>query len=60
MFYPFVGVLTNEGFLDFVNNGYIKSFDDYCINGNNKELIDRKRMYVVGKVEIQKENKVVK
>lgn len=54
-FYPFVGVLTDEEFLDFVNNGIIKSFDDYYMNGNQQEKTGTQRMYVVGKYEIEKE-----
>ena len=56
---PFVGVLTNEEFLDFVNNGTIKSFDDYCIKGKEHENINRQRMYVVGKYEIEKNNMII-
>lgn len=46
-YYPFVGILTNEEFLDFVNNGVIKSFDDYYMNGRQYEKAGTKRMYVV-------------
>lgn len=57
-YYPFVGTLTNEEFLDFVNNGVIKSFDDYYMNGWQYEKAGTKRMYVVGKYEIEKENAI--
>lgn len=57
-YYPFVGTLTNEEFLDFVNNGVIKSFDDYYMNGRQYEKAGTKRMYVVGKYEIEKENTI--
>lgn len=57
-YYPFVGALTNEEFLDFVNNGVIKSFDDYYMNGRQYEKAGTKRMYVVGKYEIEKENAI--
>ena len=57
-YYPFVGTLTNEEFLDFVNNGVIKSFDDYYMNGRQYEKAGTKRMYVVGKYEIKKENAI--
>lgn len=57
-YYPFVGTLTNEEFLDFVNNGVIKSFDDYYMNGRQYEKTGTKRMYVVGKYEIEKENAI--
>ena len=57
-YYPFVGTLTNEEFLDFVNNGVIKSFDDYYMNGRQYEKAGTKRMCVVGKYEIKKENAI--
>ena len=57
-YYPFVGILTNEEFLDFVNNGVIKSFDDYYMNGNKKEKTGTQRMYIVGNYEIKKENAI--
>ena len=56
-YYPFVGTLTNEEFLDFVNNRIVKSFDDYYIKGKQYEKTGAKRMYIVGKYEIDKENK---
>lgn len=56
-YYPFVGPLTNEEFLDFVNNGIIKSFDDYYMNGRHYEKTGTQRMYVVGEYEIKKDNK---
>lgn len=56
-YYPFVGTLTNEEFLDFVNNGIVKSFDDYYIKVKQYEKTGAKRMYIVGKYEIDKENK---
>ena len=56
-YYPFVGTLTNEEFLDFASNGMIKSFEDYYMNGKQQEKTGTQRMYVVGKYEIEKENK---
>ena len=47
--YPFVGVLTNSEFSDFVNNGSIKEFDNYDFINNKIELLDNKRKYVVGR-----------
>ena len=55
--YPFVGTLTNEEFLDFINNGTIKSFDEYYMKGKQIEITGAHRMYVVGKYEIVKDNK---
>lgn len=56
-YYPFVGSLTNEEFLDFVSNGTIKSFDEYYMKGKQVKKTDNQRMYIVGKYEIVKENK---
>ena len=56
-YYPFIGLLTNEEFLDFINNGMIKSFDDYYIQDKIYKKTDTKRMYIVGKYKIDKENK---
>ena len=55
-YYPFVGALTNEEFLDFVNNGTIKSFDEYYMKDKKIEKTGNKRIYVIGKNEIEKEN----
>lgn len=54
-FYPFIGILTNEEFLDFISNGTIKEFDDYYMNGNKQEKTGTQRMYVVGKYSFEKE-----
>ena len=56
-YYPFVGTLTNEEFKDFINNGVVKSFDDYYMKGKENKKIGTQRMYIVGKYEIDKENK---
>lgn len=56
-YYPFVGTLTNEEFFDFVNNGIVKSFDDYYIDGKQQEKTGTQRMYILGEYEIEKENK---
>ncbi|MBR1936991.1 MAG: hypothetical protein IJ842_04775 [Bacilli bacterium] len=56
-YYPFVGVLTNEEFIDFINNGTIKSFDDYYMKNRQEEKNGSQRIYVVGKYEIEKDNK---
>ena len=56
-YYPFVGTLTNEEFLDFVSNGAIKSFDEYYMKGKQIEKTGAQRMYVVGKYKIEKDNK---
>lgn len=54
-YYPFIGALTNEEFLDFISNGVIKSFDNYCIKGNQYVKTGTHRVYIVGKYEIRKE-----
>lgn len=56
-YYPFVGILSNEEFLDFLNNGMIKSFDDYCISDRQYKKTDTQRMYIVGEYAIKKNNK---
>ena len=56
-YYPFIGSLTNEEFLNFINNGVVKSFDEYYMKGKQKEKNGTQRMYIVGKYEIDKENK---
>ena len=56
-YYPFVGIITNEEFLDFINNGIVKSFDNYYMKGKQQEKVSTQRMYIVGKYEIDKENK---
>jgi hypothetical protein len=56
-YYPFVGSLTNEEFQDFINTGVLKSFDDYYILNKQYVKTNMKRTYVVGKFEIEKENK---
>ena len=59
-FYPFIGALSNEEFLSFINNGVIKTFDDYNIKDHKEEKTTNKRMYVVGRYEIEKEHKGAK
>lgn len=59
-YYPFIGILTNEEFLDFINNGTVKSFDDYYISGSSAKQTGIQRMYVVGKYEIEKEEQIDK
>lgn len=59
-YYPFIGIMSNEEFQDFINNGIIKSFANYYYNQNEKVMTDTKRMYVVGAYEIEIENKHVK
>ncbi len=51
-YYPFVGTLSNEEFLDFINNETIKEFPNYEIVNNQKVSTNNKRLYVVGKYEI--------
>ena len=55
-YYPFVGTLTNEEFIEFINNGIVKSFDNYYMDGSKMIPFDGKRMYVVGSYQIDKEN----
>lgn len=57
-YYPFVGELSNDEFIDFANNGVLKTFDNYEYhNGNNKMIDCSKRVYVVGSFQIKKKMK---
>ena len=42
--------------MEFINNGIVKSFDNYYMDGSKMIPSDGKRMYVVGKDQIEKEN----
>ena len=53
MYCPFVGILSNEEFLEFVNNGVIKAFDCYDIRGGKQEKKGMQRRYVVGEYEFE-------
>ena len=59
-YYPFVAILSNEEFIEFLNNGVIKKFTNYCFESKNGKSImvteDSNRSYVVGKYEIKREN----
>ena len=55
-YYPFVGVLTEEEFLEFKENGIIKSFQNYEFVEGKKNNISDERSYVIGKFEIEKKN----
>ena len=54
-YYPFVGLMSEEEFMDFASIGCIKSFDDYYMNERQKYLNGKQRRYVVGQYEIEKE-----
>ncbi len=53
-YYPFLGVLTNVEFMDFISEGTIKSFDEYYIKNKEKEKTGTQRMYIVGEYTINK------
>lgn len=58
-YYPFVGQMTNEEFNIFITSGSLKIFDNYkYINDNQKINIDGKRIYVIGKYQIKKEDTI--
>ena len=59
-FCPFIGTLTNEEFVDFIQNGMIKFFDDYYLKDGKFEKNHSQRFYVVGKYEIEKEEIISK
>ena len=50
---PFVGVLSNEEFLEFTNKGTVKNFENYeFIEG--KRTTSGERLYVAGAFKIDK------
>lgn len=59
-YYPFVGALSNDEFIDFLNSGILKSFSNYRYEIRNGKTTrvdeDSCRMYVVGQYEIKKDN----
>lgn len=55
-YYPFVGLLSNEEFINFIETGEIKTFNDYKYVDGKKTNLDTKRQYVVGKYSLTKEN----
>lgn len=56
MYYPFIGLLTEEEFIDFTSKGLVKIFENYCyVNKSEKKVLDSKRSYVAGKYEFEKE-----
>lgn len=57
-YYPFIGTMTNDEFIDFINNGTIRSFDDYFMNEKQKEMTGTQRMYVVGEYSIDKQKSI--
>lgn len=54
-YYPFVGDLSNDDFLEFTNNGIIKSFENYQFIDGKKTTTTGKRQYVVGEFEIDRQ-----
>ena len=50
----FVGTLSNEEFLEFTNNGTIKSFENYEFIEGKRTTTSGERLYVVGAFEIDK------
>ncbi len=59
-FYPFIAIISNDEFIDFLNNGTIKNFPNYRYEIKNGKSIrvneDNNRLYVVGQYKIQKDN----
>lgn len=58
--YPFVGTLTNEEYEDFINNGYIKTFDELRLVDGKYEVLEITRSYVNGVFKIEKDNDFTK
>lgn len=55
-YYPFLGSLSNEDFEEFVNNGKVKSFNNYYMFKNKVVKLDDIRKYVVGDKKIEKDD----
>jgi len=55
-FYPFVGTLSNEEFLEFINGEVVKNFQNYEYVEGKRNPINDERLYVVGQYEIDKKN----
>ena len=55
-FYPFLGALTDEEFLDFIKNGTVKTFTDYHLSARRKVEDNSQRSYVVGRFQMEKED----
>lgn len=51
---PFIGILSNEEFLDFINNGLLKSFENYYYIEKKPKIDGTQRQYIVGEFEIEK------
>ena len=58
VFLPFIGELSNEEFLDFINKGIVKGFNNYQYIGNERQVLNSRREYVVGAFTIEKEKKL--
>lgn len=57
IFFPFMGVMNDEEFEEFIRGGNLKEFNDYeFINTNNKVSNGKKRIYVANQYKITKEN----
>lgn len=60
-YYPFIGKITTEEFIDFVKNDTLKTFLDYDIFNNYQQIVNgNTRTYVIGKLEIEKMDKAIK
>ena len=45
---PFIGIISNEEFKSFVNEGIIKEFSDYKYINSKKQILDSIRCYNIG------------
>lgn len=55
LMFPFIGILSNEEFADFINNKKIKRFQNYEFFDNESRPTTGERIYVVGEMSIDKE-----
>ena len=57
-YYPFIGVLSNEDFLEFLDSGIIKSFRNYYFTDSQCVTDNTVRSYIVGKYTMQQESNI--
>ena len=53
--FPFIGILSNEKFLNLTVNGSLKTFDEYYVRDGKMVQKDIQRTYAVDQYEIIKE-----
>ena len=57
-YYPFIGILSNEQFNEFINGGILKDFHNYEIKNKEKRILDTRRSYIIDEYTINRENEI--